>query len=175
MDYEHEFFIHVESELDAGILQSLTIKSPPEKNKTMRLITRILCILAVAFALTALTPERAEAQYPVAVPVVQPVVPAVVGYSAERRGLFGLRVVYRPVVAPVAAAPVAVAPTVSVARPVVTVAPSTVARPVVTVARPVVTVARPVVSVAPVATYYAPPVIPVTTYRYPVVYPILSF
>ncbi len=114
--------------------------------------------LAAAFCLTY--PENASAQYPVA---VQPVAPAVVGYTAHRRGVFGRRVVYRPVVAPVAPV-VPAAPVVTVARPVVTVA-----RPVVSVARPVVTVARPVVpvvTVAPVAAYYAPPV--VRAYRVPV-------
>ncbi len=140
----------------------------------MLTLRRTLSVAIVATIAVLACSSDAQAQYPVA---VQPVVPAVVGYTAERRGLFRRRVVYRPVVAPVAApvvpvAPVApAAPVVSVARPVVSAPVVTVARPVLTtpvvaapvvVARPVVapvTVARPVV-VAPVRAYYAPPVVP---------------
>ena len=168
----------------------------------MRILIRILCAGMFAFCFAFTSPQDASAQYAVA---VTPVAPAVVGYAPERRGLFGRRVVYRPVVTPVAAAvrvaPVTVArPVVTVARPVVTVARPvvTVARPVVTVSRPVVTVSRPVVSVArpvvtmarpvvtvarpvvtaPVTSYYAPAVAPVTTYYpppAPVVTPIIGF
>lgn len=105
----------------------------------------ILTVGLVISAMTVADSQSARAQYP----VVQTVQPAVVGYSATRRGLFGRRLVLRPVVAPVTS----VAP-VSVARPVV-------------VQRPVV-VARPVVQ-----TYYrapAPVAVPIRTYRVPVVY-----
>jgi hypothetical protein len=139
---------------------------------------RCLLVAAVMGGAVITMPSEAQAQVPIA---VAPAVPAVVGYTAERRGLFGQRVVFRPVVAPVATAvPVTTfAPTVTVARPVVTVA-----RPVVTVARPVVTVPTPVVSqrvvvgfappVTPVTSFFAPPVAvpvaaPVTTFRVPVV------
>ncbi len=142
----------------------------------MGIYMRCLLVAAVMSGAVISMSSESEAQVPVA---VSPAVPAVVGYTAERRGLFGWRVVYRPVVAPVAAAvPVAgVAPTVTVARPVVTVA-----RPVVTVARPVVT-QRVVVGYAPpavpVTSFYAPPVgvpvpAPITTYRVPVV-PVVGF
>ncbi len=113
----------------------------------MNNVKRILIAGLIAGVITIALQNDAKAQYPVA---VQPVVPAVVGYTAERRGLFGQRVVFRPVVANVPAAP-AVA-----------------VEPAVTVARPVVTVARP--AVEPVAAYYPPPAQPVvTTYRVPVV------
>ena len=106
-------------------------------------------------ALTAM-PSDAQAQYPVAVTQVQPVVPAVVGYTAERRGLFGWRVVYRPVIAGVPSVPV---------TPTVAVAPAVVSQ------RVVMGYAPPV---GPVTSYYAPPVSvaaplppPITTYRVP--------
>ncbi len=135
----------------------------------MGIYMRCLLVAAVMSGAVISMSSESEAQVPVA---VSPAVPAVVGYTAERRGLFGWRVVYRPVVAPVAAAvPVAgVAPTVTVARPVVTVA-----RPVVT-QRVVVGYAPPAV---PVTSFYAPPVgvpvpAPITTYRVPVV-PVVGF
>ena len=139
----------------------------------MRNFARYLLVAAVAVAGAIAFQSDAQAQVPIAVTTVQPVVPAVVGYTAERRGLFGRRVVYRPVVAPVGAA-VPVASTVTVARPVVTVA-----RPVVTVARPVVP--APIIAPPPVAAYYPPVAVPVavpapvTTYRVPVVYPYWGF
>lgn len=132
---------------------------------------RCLLVAAVMGGAVITMPSEAQAQVPIA---VAPAVPTVVGYTAERRGLFGQRVVFRPVVAPVATA-----------VPVTTFAPTvTVARPVVTVARPVVTVPTPVVSqrvvvgfappAAPVTSFFAPPVAvpvaaPVTTFRVPVV------
>jgi hypothetical protein len=137
----------------------------------MSVASRIVWIVACTVCAATWQQSNATAQVPVA---VQPVVPGVVGYSAEYRGLFGRRVVYRPIVAPVAAAPVAVAP-VAVARPIVSVA-----RPVITAAplayAPVQSYYAPVQSYyAPVQSYYAPvqsnyaPVAPViTTYRYPV-------
>jgi hypothetical protein len=106
----------------------------------MNNLKRIMIAGLVAAVITIAMQNDATAQYPVA---VQPVVPAVVGYTAERRGFFGQRVVLRPVVANVAAAP---------AVPV----------------EPAVTVRRP--AVEPVAAYYPPPAKPVvTTYRVPVV------
>ena len=144
----------------------------------MRHVIKLLCCTVVITSFSLASASRAEAQYAVA---VQPVAPAVVGYTAQRRGLFGRRVVYRPVVAPVAVAPVAVEAPVTVARPVVS-APITVARPV--IAAPVVTSyyapAAPVVRSyyappAPVVrSYYAPPVVvPVQSYRIAV--PVIGF
>lgn len=136
----------------------------------MYIAKRLLCVGLLVAGLACLAPAEASAQYPV---VVQPAVPAVVGYTAERRGLLGLRVVYRPVVSPVAAA-VPAAP-VTVARPVLAAPAITVARPA--WAAPAVTVARPAwVVPAPVTRYYAPPApvavptyrVPVTSYRIPV-------
>ena len=110
----------------------------------MRNATRLLCLAALALVTMHITTKEAAAQYPVYYgPVVQPVAPAVVGYTARRAGFFGRRVIVRPVVAPVVAAP----------------APVVVARPV---------VAAPVV---PVTAYYPPAVaVPVTTYRAPVIW-----
>lgn len=66
-------------------------------------MTQIVCVALTATLLTIFTADTANAQYPV---VVQPTVPAVVGYTAQPAGLFGLRTRITPVVAPVAAAPV---------------------------------------------------------------------
>ncbi len=141
----------------------------------MRKVVRYLLLGAVAVAAFAAVPSQAQAQYPIAVTQVQPVVPAVVGYTAERRGLFGWRVVYRPVVAGVAAPVVTSAVPVTMAQPVVSqrvvvgYAPS---------AAPVTSFYAP--APAPVTSFYAPPVTvvapvaaPITTYRIPtpVVYP----
>jgi hypothetical protein len=160
----------------------------------MQNVTRFLCVAILASCLTFAFQSDAQAQFT----VLQPVVPAVVGYSAERRGLFGRRIVYRPIVAPVAtvavARPVIAAPTVAVARPVLAAPTVTVARPVwsaptyavarpvwsaptYAVARPVwsaptVTVARPVVSAAPIAVGYPPVVQPVTSYYAPIPVPV---
>ncbi len=131
----------------------------------MNRIKKTLMVGLIVVAISLTFQADAKADYPV---LVQPAVaPTVVGYSVRRAGLFGQRVVMRPVVAP--AIPVS---TVTVSRPVVTVArPAVVVeRPLVTVERPVVTVARPLVSVGyapPVAAYYRP-VVPVVTYRMPV-------
>ena len=103
----------------------------------MRHVTRLLSLATVASLLMLATQNEAQAQYPVYYAPVQPVAPAVVGYSARRAGLFGQRVVVRPIVAPVAAAPVVLA------RPVVdTAAPAVVARPIVA-PQPVVALMRP--------------------------------
>ena len=162
----------------------------------MGIFMRCLLVAAVMSGAVITMSSESEAQVPV---VVSPAVPAVVGFSAERRGLFGRRVVFRPVVAPVSTAvPVTTfAPAVTVARPVVTMSRPvvTMSRPVVTMsqpvvmARPVVTVARPVVTqrvavgfappAVPVTSFFAPPVgvpiaAPVTTFRVPVV-PVVGF
>ncbi len=145
----------------------------------MRTITRSLFTGCIALLMTLAVQNDANAQYPVA---VQPVAPAVVGYTAERRGLFGRRVVYRPIVAPVAAAPVVTAARPVLAAPVTMnyapeVAPVTmnyapaVAPPVTVRYAPVTVGTAPVV--APVTTYR---VAPVTTYRVaPIVAPFRSY
>jgi hypothetical protein len=146
------------------------------QGQTIRTVTRLLCVGFIATCLTWMLQSDASAQYPVAVTAVQPVVPAVVGYAPQRRGLFGRRVVYRPVVAPVVVARPVVAPVV-VARPAL--APVVVARPgfaPVVVARP----AFAPVMAPPVSAYYAPPVrvlVPVRTYRIPVTnyVPVIGF
>lgn len=109
----------------------------------MRHFTLVLCVAAIAACLTVVPEKTASAQYPYYYAPVQPVVPAVIGYTARRRGLFGRRVVVRPIVAPVVAAPMVIA-------------------------RPVVTARYGYV--APATAYYPPPVpvvAPVMTYRVP--------
>lgn len=130
----------------------------------MRKLVRCLLFGGVVAGTLMASPSKARAQFPIAVAPVQSAVPAVVGYAPERRGLFGWRVVYRPVVAPVAVAPVAAAPIVA--------APFT---PTVSVGRPII--ADPGLygygpAVAPVTSYFAPPMpivvpAPITTFRYP--------
>ena len=139
----------------------------------MNYVSRLLLVGMIAVGgLIALAGE-AQGQVPVAVTTVQPVVPGVVGYLPERRGLFGQRIVYRPVVAPTVAAPavtvtqpLAVSQSVAVARPVTTVAQPLAVAPTVTVARPVI--AAPVVPVRSFFAPAAPVAVPVTTYRIPV-------
>lgn len=131
----------------------------------MHIVTRMFGAGLLVTMLTLSLPEDLQAQYPV---IVQPVAPTVIGYTAERRGLFGQRTAFRPVIAPA----VSTVPVVPMAQPVVSVA-----RPVVGLATPPVTVARPVVPIAPqavaapVAAYYAPAapvVVPTRAYRIPV-------
>lgn len=129
-------------------------------------ITAGMIGLAVMFAVRG----DANAQYAVA---VQPVVPAVVGYTAERRGLFRQRVVIRQVVAPVAAA-VSFSPVVP-ARPVVA---ARVAAQYASATAPVVSHDTPSASFAtqqPPAAVAAfqggpGPILPVRTYRVPLTY-----
>lgn len=104
----------------------------------MRHFTLVLCVAALAIGLTIAPANTVSAGFPHYYAPAYPVAPAVVGYTA-RRGLFGRRVVVRPIVRPVAVAPVVVA-------------------------RPVVTAGYGYV--APIPAYYPPPV-PVMTYRVP--------
>ena len=118
----------------------------------MRPITPVICILAISAFLTNVDKNEAFAGYP----VYYAPAPAVVGYTARRAGLFGRRVVMRPVVAPVAVPAAVIAP-----PPPVAVAPVVVARPVVQVGYR---------GVAPVGVYVPPPVpvaVPVSAYRIP--------
>ena len=108
----------------------------------MRPLMRVACLGVLSVGFFCLTGNKADAQVAVGVTTYRPA-PAVVSYAPVRWGFFGRRVIYRPVITPVAPAPVAPAP----------VAPA------------------PVVSgYAPTTTYYAPaPVAPaVPVYRVPV-------
>jgi hypothetical protein len=123
----------------------------------MRRFEKSVCLAAVAASLLLVAENQVSAQYPVYY-APPPVVPAVVGYSARRAGLFGRRVVVRPVVAavPVPTVPVAIS-TVAVARPVVTTSFGT---------------------ETPVAAFYPPAVsIPVARYRIPygAYYPVYGY
>jgi hypothetical protein len=95
--------------------------------------------------LAIFAPGSAEAQVPVALPTWQPAAVPVVTYVPERRGLFGLQTVYRPVV--MLASPVVAAP-----APVV-------------VASPVIQAQHFAPAPAPVTMFRAP--VPVTTFRVP--------
>ncbi|TWU34304.1 hypothetical protein [Novipirellula artificiosorum] len=127
----------------------------------MHRFLRFSAIALFMICVTIHSGQDAKAQYP----SVQAVAPAVVGYVPERRGLFGWRTTYRPVIAPV-----------SVAAPVVTARPVVVARPA--IASPPVTV-RYAPMPAPVTSYYAPPSVaaPVRSYYAPptVVAPVRSY
>ncbi len=132
-------------------------------------VTHLLCIGLIASCVTLASQRRVSAQSAVVVAEV----PSVVGYTAERRGLFGRRIVYRPVVTPVAAT-VPVAPTVAVARPVISTAG--VAVDYAPMAAPVTSYYAPS---APVVTRYYAPSAPVVTRYYapaqPVVVPVRSY
>jgi len=125
---------------------------------------RAFCLLSlVVFAcLLSLSPGDAQAQGPVAVTTYYaPAVPApVITYFPERRGLFGLQTVYRPVVTYAAPAP----PPVVVSSPVTT---AYYAAPVPVTAYRVP--ARVVLPPPPVAVYYPPA--PVVTRYAPVIVP----
>ena len=105
----------------------------------MRTISIYLGIGLMTLGMVLADQSTAEAQYPYTITPMQTVVtpmqtyaPAVVGYTAERRGLFGRRIVYRPVVAPAFGTPVVVAaPPMTVAQSITMVpAPMAAARPV---------------------------------------------
>jgi hypothetical protein len=108
----------------------------------------VVVMMILAFAgLALLVPSQACAQMPMAVPMLQPAGVPVVTYMPERRGLFGLQTVYRPVIT--MATPVVAAPKpVVVASPVIQAQPMFQAQPV-----------------APVTMFRAPA--PVTTFRVP--------
>jgi hypothetical protein len=138
-------------------------------------VLKWLAVLPV-FCLAGLlvpAPSEAQAQVPMAFTTVQPAVVPVVTYMPERRGLFGLQTVYRPVVTFAAPAPVVVAsPVVQTFQPAPVLAPVTVHRmpvPVTAFQSPVVVAPTP----APVTTFRAPVVLspapaPVTVFSPPV-------
>ena len=112
----------------------------------------LLIVVCVAMASFFAVAQPAQAQ--VAVTTYYPAAPAVT-YLPERRGLFGQRLVYRPVVTNVAPVVVAPAPVTTYYAPAV--------RAAYYAPAPVTTYYAP----APVTTYYAPAVrvAPVTVYR----------
>ena len=131
---------------------------------SVRIRKSIVALMATPLLIVA-SSRPAKAQQPV---VVNTVTPAVVGYAAERAGLFGLRTRIRPIVAPYST-PVAVmsAPV----QPVTVLRPASIVRPV--AVRPVTVVVprRPVAQVVArpvVPAYYvpAPAVAPVTFFGY---------
>jgi hypothetical protein len=135
-------------------------------------IQRTVALFVVVCGLVLVaSPPQASAQVPVVVSTFQPAVPTV-SFFPERRGLFGRRIVYRPVVTYAPAAPVttfyAPAPAV-VQSPVTTFfapAPAVVQSPVTTFFAP-----APAVVQSPVTTFFAPaPTVvqsPVTTFMAP--------
>ena len=106
----------------------------------MRSISTYLCFGLMTVAMGLADQREAEAQYPYTVNAaptyiapVQAYAPAIVGYTAERRGLFGRRTVYRPVLGPSVAQPIAVAAPVETITQATAIAPAPIAA-----ARPVV-------------------------------------
>ncbi|MCR9293396.1 MAG: hypothetical protein NXI32_11800 [bacterium] len=89
-------------------------------------------VAVVTFLFSVASPNSAAAQYPVIITPPQPALQAVVGYTPEPRGLWGQRVMMRPVVAPVttvlqpAALPTATTQVfgTTVARPVIVARPN---------------------------------------------------
>ena len=117
----------------------------------MRSISTCLGVGLLAVGVMLADQRDAEAQYPYTINAgatyvapVQTYEPAVVGYTAERRGLLGLRTVYRPVLGPVVAQPVAVISPVETFTQTTAIAPAPL-----TAARPVLS--APTVYQAPVA------------------------
>lgn len=157
----------------------------------MRSITTCFGVGLIAVGVFLADHREAKAQYPYTinsgvtyVAPVQAYAPAVVGYTAERRGLFGRRTVYRPVLGPSVVQPVAVVAPVETIAPAtaITAAPITAARPVVqatvyqappvaapvVVGRPVITAPAPVV-MAPAPVVVGRPVLGPTVVNRPVV------
>ncbi len=131
----------------------------------MKLISHLVLACTAFGCFTCGIERTALAQYPVIL-TPAPTVP-VIGYRPERRGLFGQRTVYRPVV--VGAAPVAPAVPVStiVQSPVVpSVAVPSVAVPSVAI-QPATTLARPILPPPPTEVRYSPVVAAPTTVYYP--------
>lgn len=131
----------------------------------------VLCLVGLSVA----APNEAQAQVPMAFTTFQPAAVPVVTYLPERRGLFGLQTVYRPVVTFAAPAPVFVAsPVVQTFRPAPVLAPVTVHRmpvavttfgaPMVFAPAPVTTFRAPVVFAPAPVTVLSPPVQVVTPF-----------
>jgi len=117
----------------------------------MRSISTYFGVGLLAVGVMLADQRDAEAQYPYTINAgatyvapVQAYAPAVVGYTAERRGLFGRRTVYRPVLGPSVAQPIAVVAPVQTATQATAFAPASI-----TAARPVLQ--APAVYQAPLA------------------------
>ena len=134
-------------------------------------IIRAMGTLAIAAFATCFSSENACAQ--VTVTTVQTTAPAVIGYAAQPRGLFGLRTSYQPIVANVPAQKTVTVRQIPAYAPRPVVVPQPVAVQRVYVPAPV-TVQRayvPAPVAVPVPTYLAPvprAPVPVTTYYTPV-------
>jgi hypothetical protein len=116
----------------------------------MRSISTYLCFGLMTVAMGLADQREAEAQYPYTVNAaptyiapVQAYAPAIVGYTAERRGLFGRRTVYRPVLGPSVAQPIAVAAPVQTITQATAIAPAPIAAAPIAAAP--IAAARPVV------------------------------
>lgn len=140
---------------------TLVSRALMEKRPMLRLIN--LLAVAVVFVGCGFVFQQSDAKAQV-VTTYYPAQPAV-SYVPTRAGLFGRRVVYRPVVSyPTPVAVAAAVPTVSYYSP----APVTAMR----VVTPAPVVTRRVVVPAPVTTYYAPTYYaPVRAYRPVIVVP----
>ena len=111
----------------------------------MRSISTYLCFGLMTVAMGLADQREAEAQYPYTINAaptyiapVQAYAPAIVGYTAERRGLFGRRTVYRPVLGPSVAQPIAVAAPVETITQATAIGPAPIAAAPIAAARPVV-------------------------------------
>lgn len=110
----------------------------------MRSISTCFGVGLLAVAVMLADQREAEAQYPYTINAgatyvapVQAYAPAVVGYTAERRGLFGRRTVYRPVLGPSVAQPVAVVAPVETITQATAITPAPIAPAPIAAARPV--------------------------------------
>ena len=126
-------------------------------------MAKAACNLALAACFAVVMSDRAVSQ--TTVTTFRSNEQAVIGYARERRGLFGLRTSYRPIVGRVP-----VEKTITVRHSPAYVAPVAV-QPVPVAVQPApVVVTRPVAVPVPATTYLAPvspTPIPVTTYHTP--------
>jgi hypothetical protein len=116
-------------------------------------ITRAAFTVVISACITSLASDHADGQ--ATVTTVQTNEPVVIGYQAERRGLFGLRTSYRPIVGTVP-----VQKTVTVQQVPAYVPPSFYVPTTVVVPQPGYLAPTPPTQV-PVTTYYAPYYTPV--------------
>jgi hypothetical protein len=132
----------------------------------MRSISTYLCFGLMTVGMGLADHRQAQAQYPYTINTAptyiapaQAYAPAIVGYTAERRGLFGRRTVYRPVLGPSVAQPIAVAAPVETITQATAFAAPSIAAPSIAapfIAAPPIAAARPVIQ-APMV--YSTPVV----------------
>jgi hypothetical protein len=137
----------------------------------MRSISTYLCFGLMTVGMGLADHRQAQAQYPYTINTAptyiapaQAYAPAIVGYTAERRGLFGRRTVYRPVLGPSVAQPIAVAAPVETITQATAFAGPSIAGPSIAgpsvaapfIAAPPIAAARPVIQ-APMV--YSTPVV----------------